>query len=130
MPHVLCVCHTIGLVNVRSWRVVYFFPGALAPDGPGYPAGWGANPGAAGCTLESTTYAAHHEEFSAVGAGVVGVSSQRPEEQRAFADHAGLPFDLLSDTEPRVGTALRLPAFRVAGNDRYKRQTTLRQLAV
>ncbi len=65
-----------------------------------------------------------------MGAGVVGVSSQRPEEQRAFADHAGLPFDLLSDTELRVGTALRLPAFRVAGNDRYKRQTTLRQLAV
>jgi peroxiredoxin/DNA-binding HxlR family transcriptional regulator len=108
-----------------AWRVVYFFPGAFAPGAPAYPAGWGDIPGAAGCTLESTTYAAHHPAFLAAGADVVGVSSQRTDQQAAFAAHAALPFPLLSDVDLRVGTALRLPAFRVAGTDRYKRQTLL-----
>lgn len=115
----------VGLGAGEGWRVVYFFPGAFAPGGTGYPAGWGDIPGSAGCTLESTTYAAHHDEFAAAGATVLGVSSQRTEDQAAFAEHAALPFDLLSDVDLRVGTALRLPAFRVAGTDRYKRQTLL-----
>ena len=115
-------------VRVRptdGWRVVYFFPGAFAPGSQAYPAGWGDIPGAAGCTLESTTYASHHEEFVAAGADIVGISSQRTDQQAAFAEHARLPFALLSDVDLRVGTALRLPAFRVAGTDRYKRQTLL-----
>lgn len=110
---------------VEGWRVVYFFPGAFAPGARAYPAGWGDIPGAAGCTLESTTYAAHHDEFAAAGADVVGISSQRTDQQAAFAEHAGLPFPLLSDVDLRLGTAMRLPAFRVAGTDRYKRQSLL-----
>lgn len=120
--------HTGAEARVRpadGWRVAYFFPGAFAPGSQAYPAGWGDIPGAAGCTLESTTYAAHHEEFVAAGADVVGISSQRTDQQAAFAEHARLPFTLLSDVDLRVGTALRLPAFRVAGTDRYKRQTLL-----
>jgi len=109
----------------QSWRVVYFFPGAFAPGSQAYPGGWGDIPGAAGCTLESTTYAAHHGEFLAAGADVVGISSQRTDQQAAFVAHARIPFTLLSDVDLRVGTALRLPAFRVAGSDRYKRQTLL-----
>ena len=114
----------VRLRPVDGWRVAYFFPGAFAP-GTAYPAGWGDIPGAAGCTLESTTYAAHHEKFVAAGADVVGISSQRTDHQAAFAEHADLPFPLLSDVDLRVGTALRLPAFRVAGADRFKRQTLL-----
>jgi DNA-binding HxlR family transcriptional regulator/peroxiredoxin len=107
------------------WRVAYFFPGAFAPGSSANPSDWGDIPGAAGCTLESTTYAAHHGEFIAAGADVVGISSQRADQQAAFAAHAGIPFALLSDVDLRAGTALRLPAFRVAGADRYKRQTLL-----
>jgi DNA-binding HxlR family transcriptional regulator/peroxiredoxin len=120
--------HTGATVRLRpedGWRVAYFFPGAFAPGAQAYPAGWGDIPGAAGCTLESTTYAAHHDAFVAAGADVVGISSQRTDQQTAFAEHAGLPFALLSDVDLRVGTAMRLPAFRVAGTDRYKRQTLL-----
>lgn len=120
--------HTGDDVRLRpaeGWRVVYFFPGAFAPGAQAYPTGWGDIPGAAGCTLESTTYAAHHDDLVAAGADVVGVSSQRTDQQAAFAEHAGLPFRLLSDVDLRVGTAMRLPAFRVAGTDRYKRQTLL-----
>lgn len=60
-----------------------------------------------------------------MGADVIGISSQRSDQQAAFVEHAALPFALLSDVDLRVGTALQLPAFRVAGTYRYKRQTLL-----
>jgi peroxiredoxin len=40
-----------------------------------------------------------------------------------FAEHAGLPFVLLSDAELVLGGALRLPTFRAGGVDRLKRLT-------
>lgn len=106
-------------------RVYYLFPGAFVPGVQGYPPGWGEIPGAAGCTLESTTYAARHAAFAEVGCEVFGVSTQRPDQQAAFAEHAGLPFTLLSDQDGRLGSALRLPMFRVAGADRFKRHSLL-----
>lgn len=128
VPDLDLPAHTGEQVRLRpreGSRVAYFVPAAFAPGSSGYPEGWGDIPGAAGCTLESTTYAAHYEEFRAAGVDVVGISSQRTNQQRAFAEHAKLPFSLLADLDLRVGTALRLPAFRAAGTDRYKRQTLL-----
>lgn len=110
-------------VGGTPWTVVYCFPGAEAPGGLGYPPGWGDIPGAPGCTLESTTYRDRHADFAAAGATVRGVSTQRPDQLAAFAEHAGLPFALLSDTELALATALRLPTFRAAGVDRLKRLT-------
>jgi DNA-binding HxlR family transcriptional regulator/peroxiredoxin len=112
-------------VGGTPWTVVYCFPGAEAPGGHGYPPGWGDIPGAPGCTLESTTYRDRHADFAAAGATVHGVSTQRPDQLAAFAEHAGLPFALLSDTDLALATALRLPTFRAAGVDRLKRLTLL-----
>ncbi|MDE9367264.1 winged helix-turn-helix transcriptional regulator [Luteipulveratus sp. YIM 133132] len=116
---------SVALRPADRWRVLYLFPGAFAPDAQGYPPGWGDLPGAAGCTLESTTYARRHGQFRAAGAEVVGVSTQRPDQQAAFAAHAGLPFDLLSDQDLHLAAALRLPTFRASGVDRFKRQSLL-----
>jgi hypothetical protein len=43
----------------------------------------------------------------------------------AFAEHAELPFPLLSDQDSRLAAALRLPAFRASGQLRLKRLTLL-----
>ena len=110
---------------VDSWTVLYFFPGAFAPRAADYPPGWGDIPGAAGCTLESATYASRTADFAALGVGIRGVSTQRPHQQRAFAEHARLPFPLISDQDGRIGAGLRLPTFRAAGTDRFKRLTLL-----
>ncbi|GAA3338890.1 hypothetical protein GCM10020358_20610 [Amorphoplanes nipponensis] len=112
-------------LRLETWTVLYFFPGAFAPDTPGYPPGWADIPGAAGCTLESMTYAARAADFAAAGAQIRGVSTQRPDQLEAFAAHAGLPFPLLSDQDGRLAAALRLPTFRIAGADRLKRLTLL-----
>lgn len=114
-----------ALDGFGSWTVLYCFPGAFAPGARGYPPGWSEIPGAAGCTLESMTYASRHPDFVALGAQVRGVSTQRPDQLAAFVDHARLPFPLLSDQDNRLAAGLRLPTFRAAGVDRLKRLTLL-----
>ena len=110
-------------VGQTSWTVLYCFPGAEAPGSRFYPPGWGDIPGAAGCTLESLTFRDRHAEFAAAGVTVRGVSTQRPDQLAAFAEHARLPFALLSDTDLVLAASLRLPTFRAAGVDRLKRLT-------
>ncbi|MFC8511610.1 winged helix-turn-helix transcriptional regulator [Streptomyces sp. NPDC057257] len=104
------------------YTVLYCFPGAFA-RADAYPPGWGDIPGAPGCTLESCTYRDRLDEFGAAGAAVRGVSTQRPDEQRAFADKERLGFPLLSDAGLSLIAALRLPTFRAAGVSRLKRLT-------
>jgi DNA-binding HxlR family transcriptional regulator/peroxiredoxin len=115
----------IPALRLETWTVLYFFPGAFAPDSRGYPPGWGEIPGAAGCTLESMTYAARAADFAAAGAEIRGLSTQRPDQLEAFATHAKLPFPLLSDQDVKLAASLRLPTFRAAGVDRFKRLTLL-----
>jgi peroxiredoxin len=110
-------------VGDTPWTVLYCFPGADAPGGRFYPPGWGDIPGAAGCTLESTTFRDRYDDFAAAGATVHGVSTQRPDQLEAFAAHAALPFPLLSDVDLTLAASLRLPTFRAAGADRLKRLT-------
>ncbi|MFG2144788.1 winged helix-turn-helix transcriptional regulator [Streptomyces sp. NPDC048696] len=104
------------------YTVLYCFPGAYARK-DAYPPGWAGIPGAPGCTLESCTFRDQLAEFTAAGATVHGVSTQRPDEQRAFADKERLRFPLLSDADLTLTAALRLPTFRTAGVSRLKRLT-------
>lgn len=108
---------------VASWTVLYAFPGAFVPVGDPLPPDWADIPGAAGCTLESTTYRDRFPEFDGRGVTVRGLSTQRPDQLHAFARHARLPFALLSDEDLALTAALRLPTFRAAGVDRLKRLT-------
>ncbi|ROQ98672.1 HxlR family transcriptional regulator [Streptomyces sp. 2132.2] len=104
------------------FTVLYCFPGAYA-RAESYPPGWAGIPGARDCTFESCTYRDQLAEFTAAGATVHGVSTQRPDEQREFAEAEGLRFPLLSDAELSLTAALRLPTFRAAGVSRLKRLT-------
>ncbi|MFF3390338.1 winged helix-turn-helix transcriptional regulator [Streptomyces sp. NPDC002669] len=104
------------------YTVLYLFPGAYARR-DAYPPDWAEIPGASGCTLESCTYRDQLAEFTAAGATVRGVSTQRPDEQRAFAEAERLRFALLSDAELELTAALRLPTFRAGGTSRLKRLT-------
>jgi DNA-binding HxlR family transcriptional regulator/peroxiredoxin len=85
------------------------------------PDGWGDIPGALGCTLENRLFRDAHDEFAAAGLAVRGVSTQRTDEQAAFADAEAIPFPLLSDTDLALTAALRLPTFRAAGQVRLRR---------
>lgn len=125
MPELDLPLHTGGQrdpVADTPYTVLYFFPGAYARQ-ESYPPDWASIPGARGCTLESCTYRDQLAEFTAAGATVHGVSTQRPDEQRAFAEAERLRFELLSDAGLELTAALRLPTFRAAGVSRLKRLT-------
>jgi peroxiredoxin Q/BCP len=71
----------------RGPVVLYFYPKDETP----------------GCTAEACGFRDAYQAFQEAGAEVVGVSSDSAASHRAFADHHGLPFLLLSDE----GGALR-----------------------
>jgi DNA-binding HxlR family transcriptional regulator/alkyl hydroperoxide reductase subunit AhpC len=107
------------------FTVLYCYPGTAIAGVTTHPPGWDQLPGAAGCTLESCTYRDRLDEFTARGAAVFGVSTQRTDEQAAFAQAEHIQFPLLSDAELALVTALRLPTFRVGSIDRLKRVTLI-----
>ncbi len=107
---------TLDPVQDAALTVVYCYPGT------GFP-GAAEVPGGVGCTLESCTYRDRLGEFEALGAAVVGVSTQRPADQEAFAQLNGIQFPLVSDADLELTTALRLPVFHAAGTTRLKRLT-------
>jgi peroxiredoxin len=128
VPDVALTAHdgsTVALVDPDRWTVLFFFPGAYAPETNGYPEGWGDIAGTRGCTLECRTYATRSTALADAGARVLGVSTQRPDQLAAFAAHAELPYRLASDQDGLAAAALRLPVFRAGGADRLKRTTLL-----
>ncbi|MGB7589234.1 MAG: peroxiredoxin [Solirubrobacterales bacterium] len=102
--------------------VVYLYPRTGVPGEP-LPAGWNDIPGARGCTPQSCAFRDTMDEFSRVGATIVGISAQEAAEQVEFAKREHIPFPLLSDPTLRLATLLRLPTFSVEGMTLYKRLT-------
>ena len=114
-----------ALLNLaqRAGRwVLYVYPMTGRP-GVALPDGWDAIPGARGCTPQSCGFRDHFAELQALHTGVYGLSAQDSEYQREARDRLHLPFELLSDTGLRLKSALRLPTFRVAGMELYRRLT-------
>lgn len=111
---------TVDVVDVGARATVIFGYPATGRPTP-LPDGWGEIPGAAGCTLENRLFAARYDEFAAKGIAVRGVSTQRTDEQQAFATAEEIPHLLLSDLDLELTAALRLPTFRAGGYERLKR---------
>lgn len=124
IPAGLMLAATTGgrrdVVDTEAAATVVFGYPATGRPGP-LPAGWSDISGTAGCTLENRLFAERATDFAAAGVTVHGVSTQRPEEQRGFADLEKIPQVLLSDTDLQLTAALRLPSFRVGGTERLKR---------
>lgn len=108
-----------GPVNVRDFTVVYVYPRSGRPDEPLLP-GWDETPGARGCTPQSCAF---RDLYPDLGVPVAGLSSQPLEDQLEFAERNGMPFPVVSDPERKLGAALGLPTFDIAGLTLYKRIT-------
>ncbi len=55
-----------------------------------------------GCTAEACSLQQHKAELEAVGYTVVGISKDKVEAQKKFADKFGLDFPLIADTDTAV----------------------------
>ncbi len=106
----------------RKRLVAYVYPRTGVPGRPS-PTGWDDIPGARGCTPQSCAFRDSLAEFTKLGATVIGISAQGPEEQLEFAKREHIPFPLLSDSGLKIAAALRLPTFEVEGMTLYRRLT-------
>jgi thioredoxin-dependent peroxiredoxin len=61
------------------------------------------------CTKEACTFRDAFEEFSRAGAVVIGVSGDRAERHRSFAEQQRLPFQLVSDRDGSLRKAYGVP---------------------
>jgi thioredoxin-dependent peroxiredoxin len=68
--------------------VLFFYPAAMTP----------------GCTAESCHFRDMKAEFDAVGAQLVGISSDQVEKQKRFSDKHSFDYPLLSDPDGAVAT--------------------------
>jgi DNA-binding HxlR family transcriptional regulator/peroxiredoxin len=110
----------IDVVDVSARATVLFAYPATSVPAP-LPRDWSDIPGAAGCTLENRLFREAWPRFAAAGVSVHGLSTQRTDEQRVFADAERIAFPLLSDADLTVAAALRLPTLRTASTLRLRR---------
>lgn len=108
-------------VNVRDFDVVYVYPRSGRPDRPLLP-GWDETPGARGCTPQSCAF---RDLYGELGVTVAGLSAQPLDEQIEFAGRNAMPFPVIADPERKLGAALGLPTFEIAGFTLYKRITLI-----
>jgi peroxiredoxin Q/BCP len=81
---------TVRLADLKGRNVVvYFYPKADT----------------AGCTTQACGIRDRRSEYEAADAVVLGVSPDKPEALRKFADKYGLPFTLLADPDHAVAEA-------------------------
>ena len=66
--------------------VIYFYPKNFTP----------------GCTKEACAFRDSYEDFTAMGAEVIGISTDSEKSHRRFADKYELPFILLSDSDGKI----------------------------
>jgi peroxiredoxin len=115
---------SVNLTQLNGYVVVYVYPMTGRPDVP-LPDQWDEIPGARGCTPQSCSFRDHYEELQLLGAHVFGLSVQSSTYQLEAKQRLHLPFDLLSDSELGLKSALRLPTFAVANMVLYKRLTLI-----
>jgi peroxiredoxin len=121
----LTLASSQGDVNVRDFAVIYVYPRSGKPGVPLLP-GWDETPGARGCTPQSCAF---RDLYPELGVPVAGLSAQPLDDQREFAERNRMPFPVIADPERRLGAALGLPTFEIAGLTLYKRLTLVSEHA-
>ncbi|MEE8633848.1 MAG: peroxiredoxin [Methyloceanibacter sp.] len=128
LPHVSLASTSGRSVDVGAFgarrTVIYCYPRTGVP-GETLPDGWDAIPGARGCTPQSCVFRDHAADLADLGAGLFGLSTQNPGHQREMVERLHLPFEVLSDAELSLTTALRLPTFEVDDMRLIKRLTLI-----
>ena len=86
----------VALADFRGRKavVLYFYPKDETP----------------GCTKQACSFRDSYEDFSKVGAEVLGISGDSVEAHKAFAEHHRLPFTLLADVGNTTRKAYGVPA--------------------
>lgn len=74
--------------------VIYFYPKNNTP----------------GCTAQACGFRDQYQDFTGLGAEVIGISSDSVDSHNAFAKQYKLPFILLSDTDKKIRKLFGVPS--------------------
>jgi peroxiredoxin len=111
----------VNLSKLAGRTVLYIYPRTGVP-GTDLPPGWDEIPGARGCTPQSCGFRDHFADLKALGiAHLFGLSAQDSDYQREAVERLHLPFAILSDTDLKLGRAMKLPTFTTSGMTLFKR---------
>jgi peroxiredoxin len=113
---------TVDLAALPGRVVVFAYPRTSRPGEPP-PTGWDEIPGARGCTPQSCAFRDHHAELQTLGVQVFGLSTQTTAYQQEAVARLHLPFELLSDADLKLASAVWLPTFEVDGMTLLRRLT-------
>ncbi|QLG44225.1 peroxiredoxin [Costertonia aggregata] len=85
--------------------VIYFYPKDNTP----------------GCTAEACSFRDSYEEFTELGAEVIGISSDTENSHQKFTEKHNLPFILLADTQNKVRRLFKVEKslFILPGRETY-----------
>ena len=86
LPNQNGVLVSLSDYNKQNNVVLFFYPKDFSP----------------GCTTQACSFRDHYEDFTDLGAEVVGISSDSVESHKRFLDEYLLPFTLLSDRDGKV----------------------------
>jgi peroxiredoxin len=114
----------VDLAALPQGRTVLFAYPMTGKPGVALPDGWDQIPGARGCTPQNCAFRDQHAAFAALGARVLGLSTQTSVYQAEMTERLHLPYPVLSDVAFQLTDALRLPTFE-AGGMRLLRRVTL-----
>jgi peroxiredoxin Q/BCP len=77
---------------IGRWSVIFFYP----------------KDGSPGCTIESCSFRDKQEEIEALGAQIIGISSDSVSRHQRFKKKHRLQYTLLSDPQSRLSKKMRL----------------------
>jgi peroxiredoxin len=113
----------VDLAALPAGRTVLFIYPMTGRPGVALPDGWDDIPGARGCTPQNCSFRDSYSAFTALGTGVLGLSTQPLDYQREMAERLHLPYPVLSDAAFALADALRLPTFEAGGVTLLRRLT-------
>ena len=99
MPHFTAVDTHGNTFDSRDYvgkkpLVIYFYPKDNTP----------------GCTAQACSFRDQYQDFTDLGAEVIGISSDSVDSHDAFAKRYRLPFILLSDTDKKIRKLFGVPS--------------------
>jgi thioredoxin-dependent peroxiredoxin len=90
LPDFTCLTHSGDVFDFHAWSgkylILYFYPKDNTP----------------GCTKEAQDFTQHYQQFCALGAVIIGISSDTAVSHQKFIDHYAIPYALLVDTDKKL----------------------------
>jgi peroxiredoxin len=104
--------------------VIFCYPMTGRPD-RSLPENWNSIPGARGCTSQNCSFRDNYDNLIVSNALPIGVSTQSVFDIKEMTTRLKIPYDVVSDQDLSLITALNLPTFTINDKKFFKRVTII-----